>query len=261
MGTPRPPTGPEPEKKTKPRFKDPPAALKHLLRRRTQEQIEIICASAGLGYAVAQAFRWVHRNQEWLLSGRYLKSPPKMPEPPGAPGPFTSKLNPFMGIVTDGLEVLSAYQRLYQAGAQLQGTTRRFYEKRPWVKERTRLWQSELRLTCAFAMYAVEAENMGPKLLPQDLEAVALLLGIRPPDEEFEKDRTSNKKRREGWKEMMKNARADVLPILRRMDTETHAPDQNAGTPYGALKPPATATPKTKSTPVENSQHAKGDKK
>jgi hypothetical protein len=261
MGSPRPPKSPNPEEKPKARFNGPPDAMKHLLKRRTQAQIEIICASAGLGYAVAQAFRWMHRNQKWLLSGSYLKSPPKMPEPLAAPGPFTSRLNPFMSIVTSGQEVLNAFVGIYQAGARLQAATGHFYEKHPWVKERPRLWQSELRLTCAFAMYAVEVENMGPKLSSQEMEAVALLLGIRPPDEEFEKDLTSNEKRQDGWKEMMKNARADVLPILRRKDAEAHAPDQNAGTPLGALKQPRAVTPSTKPTPAKNSQGARGDKK
>jgi hypothetical protein len=255
------PKSPNPEEKPKTRFKEPRAATTHLLGRRTQEQIAIICARASIGYAVAQSFKWMHRNRKWLLSGSYLKSPPQMPFRPGAPDPLTSRLNPFMSIITSGVEVLDTYKGLHDAGARLQAAADRFFEKHAWMNERTRLWQSELRLTCAFAMYAVEVEDLGPPLSPQDMEAIALLLGIRPPEEEFDQDSKSNKQRRAGWKEMMDNAEKDVLPILRRIGAESSEPEQNEAAPPSASEAPENAPASSTPAPAENSQADEGDKR
>jgi len=261
MGTSRTPKGPESEGKPKSRFKEPLDATTHLLGRRTQQQIAIICARASVGYAVAQSFKWMHRNRKWLLSGSYLKSPPQMPFRPGAPDPLTSRLDPFMSIITGGVEVLDAYKGLHDAGARLQAAAGRFFEKHAWMNERTRLWQSELRLTCAFAMYAVEVENLGPPLSPQDMEAIALLLGIRPPEEEFDQDPRSNKQRRAGWKEMMDNAEKDVLPILRRMGAQPPEPEQNEVAPPSAPEAPGSAPASSAPASTENSQADGGDKR
>ncbi|NNB89473.1 hypothetical protein [Corallococcus exiguus] len=232
MGTPRPGMGPSPEK-PRYRFTDSPDAMQFLLRRRTRAQIRSICANAALGYSQAKTFVWIHRSKEWLLAGNYLRAPPELPTNEGGtePSRLTTMLGPQASLLAHGNEVFEAYRHFVQAGQQLQVTVNRFYEQHPWAKEHTRLWQSELRLFCAFAMVAVEAENMGPKLSPQEMEAIALLVGIRLPGEEFEQDPKSNEQRQAAWKEMMKDVEeGGVLPLLQRIAAEHRPSEQTATT-------------------------------
>ena len=262
MGTPRAGKGPKSKTPTN-RFKDPADAMAFLRRRRTQEQITTICASAELGYFVARAFTWVHRNRNWLREGNYVKSPPAAPSGGlcAFMGRFTPMLSPAASLVAHGLEVFEAFERFLKAGEQLHAAAGRFYEQHPWAEKDTRLWQTELRLVCAFAMYAVEVENLRPPLSPQEMEAVALLLGIRPPVEEFEQDSTPTAKRKDAWKDMMKKVRAEVLPILRQVAAE-HGPAQQDTEPLGGstvVSGPATES--APPAPVASFRKEEGEKK
>ncbi|NPC76979.1 hypothetical protein HPC49_01760 [Pyxidicoccus fallax] len=211
------------------RFKDQPDAMNLLHVRRTREWIDRVAANAESGYRMARTFAWVHHNKEWLLSGDYLRAPPELPRE--ATGTDTSLLTPVLApqvsLLVHGQEVLAAYHLLAQAGQQLRAFVHRFYEKHPWAKEHTRLWMSEQRLFCAFAMLAVEAEGMGPKISPQEMEALALIVGIRFPGEEFEQDPKSNEQRQAAWKSMMRDVnKSGVLPLLRQISSEFRPPEQ-----------------------------------
>jgi hypothetical protein len=253
MGTARPGTGPLPEK-PKHRFKDQPDAMNLLLRRRTQEWINRVAANAESGYWTARKFAWVHRNREWLLSGDYLRAPPELPM--GAGGTDTSLLTPVLApqasFLAHGQEAFAAYHRLVQAGQQLHACVLRLYEQHPWAKEHTRLWQSEQRLFCAFSMLAVETEDMGPKLSPQEMEALALIVGIRLPGEEFERDPKSNEQRQAAWKAMMRDVdESGVLPLLRQIAAEFRPLDQATGMPPASPVPQAVSTPSPPTLPSE----------
>jgi hypothetical protein len=264
MGTPRPGTGPSPEKSTH-RYKGTQDAIQLLLRRRKREQIIKLAANAQLGPCMARTFAWVQDNKEWLLSGDYLRSPPELPTDAG--GTETSLLSSLVGpqasLLTHGQEVFAAYHRVVQAGQQLRATVERFYERHPWAKEHTRLWRSEQRLFCAFAMLAVEAENMGPKLSPQEMEALALVVGIRFPSEEFERDPKTNEQRKAAWREMMREIdESGVLPLLRSIAAEHLPLGQEAGPPATPPVPQSVVSPP--STPPEAAEHSEeegGDKK
>ncbi|WP_147451387.1 hypothetical protein [Corallococcus llansteffanensis] len=222
-----------------------------LHQRRTQEWIGRVAANAESGYRTARTFAWVHQNKEWLLSGDYLRAPPELPTE--ASGTDTSLLTPTLGpqasLFAHGQEVLAAYHRLVQAGQQLRASVHRFYEQHPWAKEHTRLWMSEQRLFCAFAMLAVEAEGMGPKISPQEMEALALIVGIRLPGEEFEQDPKSNEQRQAAWKSMMRDVnKSGVLPLLRQISSEFRPPEQATETPPASpaqqvVSMPSPATP------------------
>jgi hypothetical protein len=255
MGTARPSTGPLPET-PKHRFKDQPDAMNLLHQRRTREWIDRVAADAESGYRTARTFAWVHHNKEWLLSGDYLRAPPELPRE--ATGTDTSLLTPVLApqasLLVHGQEVLAAYHRLAQAGQQLRAFVHRFYEQHPWAKEHTRLWMSEQRLFCAFAMLAVEAEGMGPKISPQEMEALALIVGIRLPGEEFEQDPKSNEQRQAAWKSMMRDVkRSGVLPLLRQISSEFRPPEQAAGTAPAPAAPvqQAAPTPSPPTLPAE----------
>lgn len=64
------------------------------------------------------------------------------------------------------------------------------------------------------------------------MEALALLVGIREPGEEFEQDPKSNEQRQAAWKEMMKDVvESGVLPLLRSIATQHRPPEMVAMTP------------------------------
>ncbi|SEL68485.1 hypothetical protein SAMN05444354_107347 [Stigmatella aurantiaca] len=252
MGTPR--TGGVHREPPKHRFKEEEDAMQLLLRRRSQSQIDALCATGNLAPFQARTFAWVHRNREWLLSGDYLRAPPDFP--PGLGGTDTSRLTamlgPQMSLLLHGDEVGAAYRELVQAGQRLHAAVNRFYEQHPWAKEHTRLWQSEQRLFCAFAMLTVEAENMGPKLSPQEMEALALLVGIREPGEEFEQDPKSNEQRQAAWKEMMKDVvESGVLPLLRSIATQHRPPEMVAMPPPASPAQQVVSMPSTPTEPLE----------
>ncbi|NTX08007.1 hypothetical protein [Myxococcus sp. CA040A] len=228
------------------RFKDQPDAMKLLHLRRTQEWVGRVAANAESGYRTARTFAWVHHNKEWLLSGDYLRAPPALPRE--ATGTDTSLLTlvlaPQASLLAHGQEVLAAYHRLVQAGQQLLASVHRFYEQHPWAKEHTRLWQSEQRLFCAFTMLAVEAEDMGPKISPQEMEALALVVGIWLPGDEFEQDPKSNEQRQAAWKAMMRDVdESGVLPLLRKIAAEHRPLEQATGTAPAAAVPQAVSMP------------------
>jgi len=144
---------------------------------------------------------------------------------------LTLTLGPQASLFAHGQEVLAAYHRLVQAGQQIRASVHRFYEQHPWAKEHTRLWMSEQRLFCAFAMLAVEAEGMGPKISPQEMEALALIVGIRLSGEEFAQAPKSNEQRQAARKSMMRDVNTSgVLPLLRQISSEFRLPEQAAGT-------------------------------
>jgi hypothetical protein len=203
---------------------------------------------------MARTFAWVHCHREWLLSGDYLRAPPELPM--GTGGTDTSLLTPVLApqasFIAQGQEVFAAYHHLVQASQQLRASVHRFYEQHPWAKEHTRLWQSEQRLFCAFAMLAVEDEDMGPKISPQEMEALALVVGIRLPGEEFEQDAKSNEQRQAAWKAMMRDVdESGVLPLLRQIASEHRPLAQATGTAPAAPVQQATPTPSPPSLPAE----------
>ena len=248
MGTARTRKGPSPEK-SKHKFKTKEEAMTFLLGKKrsmdSREWIERICAHAELGYWMAQTFRWVHLHRTWLRSGDYLRKPPTLPMVTGGPPTslLTSQMAPQVSFLDQGHEVLAAYHRLVQASQQLQASVLRFEEQHPWARKRTRLWQSEQRLFCAFAMLA--AKEMGSKKIsPQEMEALALIMGIRSPGEEFEQDPKSNEHRQDAWKKMMREVKhGEVLELLRQIASEHRSPEKDAR------------------TPPEQSEAKKGDKK
>jgi len=259
MGTPRPGTGPSPEKPTH-RYKDTQDAIELLLHRRTWKQIVKLAANAQLGYCMAKTFAWVHRNQEGLLSEDYLSGLPEVPREVWGTevSLLTSLLGPQASLLAQGQEVFSAFSHFLQAGEQLRATVKRFYEQHPWAREHTRLWQSEQRLFCAFSQLTVEAEGMGPKLSPQEMEALALVVGIRFPREEFEQDPKSNEQRKAAWKSMMREIdESGVLPLLRSIAAEHLPLGQEAGPP--ATPPMQQSVVSPPSTPPEAAEHSKGD--
>ncbi len=70
---------------------------------------------------------------------------------------------------------------------------------------------------------------MGSKLSPQEMEALALVVGIRLPGEEFEQDPRSNEQRQAAWREMMRDVdESGVLPLLRSIAAEHCPPGQEA---------------------------------
>jgi hypothetical protein len=242
------------------RFKDSPDAMKFLLRRRTLEQISRIAANAQLGYVQARTFTWVHRNREWLLSADYLRALPELPTDLGGTETslLTAMLSPQASLLAHGQEVFAAYHRFVQAGQQLRAAVDGFYARHPWARHHTRLRQSEQRLFCAFAMLAVESENMGPKLSPQEMEALALVVGIRLPGEEFEQDPRSNEQRQAAWREMMREVdESGVLPLLRSIAAEHRPPGEEAEPP--ATPPVQQSFVSPPSTPPEAAEHSKGD--
>lgn len=253
MGTARPSTGPLPET-PKHRFKDQPDAMNLLHQRRTREWIDRVVTNAESGHWTARTFAWVHRNKEWLLSGDYLRAPPELPRE--ATSTDTSLLTPVLApqasLLVHGQEVLAAYHRLVQAGQQLLASVHRFYEQHPWAKEHTRLWMSEQRLFCAFAMLAVEAEGMGPKISPQEMEALALIVGIRFPGEEFEQDPKSNEQRQAAWKSMMRDVnKSGVLPLLRQISSEFRPSEQATETPPASPAQQVVPMPSPAAPPLE----------
>ncbi|HYO69355.1 MAG TPA: hypothetical protein VEU33_25090 [Archangium sp.] len=259
MGTARPGMGPVP-KKAKHRFKGPKDAMQLLLKRRTTEQIVKIAQNSQLAVCTAETFAWVHRHQEALFSEDYLRAFPKLPREVWATD--TSQLTPMLGpqasLLAQGLEVITAYSHFLQAGERLRATVKRFYEQHPWAREHTRLWQSEQRLFCAFAMLTVEAEGMGPKLSPQEMEALALVVGIRFPGEEFERDPKSNEQRKAAWKSMMREIEdSGVLPLLRSIAAEHLPLGQEADPPATPpVQQPVVSPP---GTPPEAPEHSEGD--
>ncbi|NRD57701.1 hypothetical protein, partial [Corallococcus exiguus] len=217
-----------------------------LLRRRTLEWIEKVSANALLSVAQARTFAWAHGNRPWLLAGNYLHAPPELPLHAGGTDTslLTAMLSPQASFVAQGQEVFAAYHCLVQASQQLRASVHSFYEQHPWAKEHTRLWQSEQRLFCAFAMLTVETEDMAPKISPQEMEALALIVGIRLPGEEFEQDPKSNEQRQAAWKAMMRDVdESGVLPLLRQIAAEFRPPEQAAGTPPASPVPQAVSMP------------------
>ncbi|QRK06289.1 hypothetical protein JQX13_40280 [Archangium violaceum] len=259
MGTPRPGMGPVP-RNPKHRFKGPQDAMQLLRRRRTREQIVKLARNSELAICLAKTFAWVNRHEEALLSEDYLRAFPKLPK--GVCGIDSSQLTPLLApqahLLAQGLEVVTAYSHFLQAGEQLRATVKRFYEQHPWAREHTRLWQSEQRLFCAFSQLAVEAEGMGPKLSPQEMEALALVVGIRFPREEFEQDPKSNKQRKAAWKSMMREVEeSGVLPLLRTIAAEHLPLGQEAVPPATPAMQQSVVSPP--STPPEAAEHSVGD--
>jgi hypothetical protein len=114
-------------------------------------------------------------------------------------------------------------------------------------------------------MYAVEAEDMKPPLSPREMEAVALVIALRPPEQEFEKDEKTPAQRKENWKKLMKEARKDVLPLLRQLAAEHRPPGLDAGSSSGPSMQPANSTPSTSPESSEHSEspqpeHSEGDR-
>jgi hypothetical protein len=183
-----------------------------------------------------------------------LRSPPELPSDMGCTESslLTATLGPQVGLFAHGQEVFAAYHRFVQAGQQLRATVHRFYEQHPWAKEHTRLWQSEERMFCAFAMLTVEAENMGPKLSPQEMEALALIVGIRFPGEEFEQDPKPNEQRKDAWKAMMRDINeSGVLPLLQSIATEHRPPEMVAMTPPASSAQQVVSMPSAPTAPSE----------
>lgn len=264
MGTPRPGMGPVP-RNPKHRFKGPQDAMQLLRRRRAKELIVKLARNSELAICLAETFAWVNRHEEALLSEGYLRAFPELPR--GVCATDTSQLTPLLApqaqLLAQGLEVVTAYSHFLQAGERLRATVKRFYEQHPWAREHTRLWQSEQRLFCAFSLLTVEAESMGPKLSPQEMEALALVVGIRFPREEFERDPKSNKQRKAAWKSMMREVEeSGVLPLLRSIAAEHLPLGQEAVPPATpAVQQSVVSPPSTPPEAPEHSEEEGGDKK
>lgn len=99
---------------------------------------------------------------------------------------------------------------------------------------------------------------MGPKLSPQEMEALALVVGIRFPREEFEQDPKSNKQRKAAWKSMMREVEeSGVLPLLRTIAAEHLPLGQEAVPPATPAMQQSVVSPP--STPPEAAEHSVGD--
>jgi hypothetical protein len=112
-------------------------------------------------------------------------------------------------------------------------------------------------------MLTVEAEDMGPKLSPQEMEALALVVGIRFPEEEFERDLKTNEQRKAAWKSMIRDVDdSGVLPLLRSIAAEHPSPGQEAGPPATPpVQQPVVSPPGTAPESSEHSEEEGGDKK
>ncbi len=253
MGTARIAKGPGPEKPER-RSKDSQSEYAFLCRRRTTEQVGSICQSAELGRAVAETCEWLYLNQKWLRGSTYFKRPvPSIPKdglPPFFPL-FTPTLSPAASLASHGRQVFETFQQLLHLAEQLRTLNQSLFEKHPWIDDHLRRWQSVLKLTCAFAMYAVEAENMKEPLSPREMEAVALVIALRPPEQEFERDEKTPAQRKENWKKLMKEARKDVLPLLRQLAAEHRSAVQDAMPPSGPPVQPAVSALSTPTEPPE----------
>lgn len=93
------------------------------------------------------------------------------------------------------------------------------------------------------------------------MEAVALVIALRPPEQEFERDEKTPAQRKENWKKLVKEARKDVLPLLRQLAAEHRVAVQDAVPPSGPLVQPAVSTPSAPAVPSEQSGAEAGDKK
>lgn len=264
MGTARTAKGPGPQKPER-RSRGSQSEHAFLCKRRTEEQVGSICQSAELGRAVAETCEWLYLNQKWLRGSTYFKrSVPSIPKYGLAPffPLFTPTLSPAASLASHGRQVFETFQQLHHLAEQLRTLNQSLFEKHPWIDDHLRRWQSVLKLTCAFAMYAVEAENMKDPLSPREMEAVALVIALRPPEQEFERDEKTPAQRKENWKKLMKEARKDVLPLLRQLAAEHRVAVQDAVPPSGPLVQPAVSTPSAPAVPSEQSgTEGGGDKK
>lgn len=227
-GTPRFQNGP-PEERPPFQFKSGTEAYNYIIERgRTAEQVTKLVAGAQVGHAIAAVMELV-KNNLWVVQERGPVSKPEVdalsPEstfirhrPPVSTGLATT-----ISFAELGMDMVEATKRLVTAAKKM----RAFFDKNPGLEENLGHWRSPLQMMAALTIFTASEEKLDPPLAHREMEAVALLVGYRPPEEEFPKKEKKDGEeenpfkrtelQEENWRKMMKKVEIELVPILRQL--------------------------------------------
>lgn len=224
-GTPRQPSGPGETAAYK--FGNATDAYEYVRRRgRSLEQVTMLVAAAEMGYAVSKVMALV-KTVPWVLGDRgpAMKAPVSdlasetsfvnHPPPQMAAG-----LKPAIEFADLGRQMVEAAQKLVLVAKKVSA----FFESNPGLEENLSHWQWELQMIAAFTLHAAETEKLEPKLGPDEMEAVALLVGYRDPADEYGRE---SDLQRDNWRKMLKKVEEHVLPVLRSLKPMMPPVEQN----------------------------------
>lgn len=224
-GTPRQPQGPGATAAF--RFGNEKDAYEYVRGRgRSPDQVAMLVSAAQMGHAVAN-ITTLMRAVPWVLGSRGPASKAQGGDLASetsfvnaAPPQMAAGLEPAIEFADLGRQMVEAAQNLVFIAKKVSA----FFEENPGLEQNLSHWQRELQMIAAFTLHAAETEKLEPQLGPDEMEAVALLVGYRDPAEEFGRE---SDLQRDNWRKMLKKVEEHVLPVLRSLKTTTPSPEQN----------------------------------
>lgn len=229
-GTPRFQNGP-PEEKPSFQFKNSTEAYDYIIKRgRTPEQLAKLVAGAQMGHAIASVMQLVKDNL-WVVQQRGPVSKPEVDDLASEatfirqrPPAISTALATSIKFADLGIEMVEATKRLVVVAKKM----RAFFDRNPNLEENLGHWRSPLQMMAALTIYTASEEKLLPPLGHREMEAVALLVGYRPPEEEFpkkekkedeiENDFKKTERQEENWRKLMKKVEEELLPVLRGLE-------------------------------------------
>lgn len=226
MASPRPPKGTSVDKNSgyDYRFPDDQAARDYVLKQvgRTPGQLARLATAGILGAAISKIVRQLE-NRAWLWGDRSLAdwapSEPIMDACVVDAGPdvippecIPAALEEVRAFASDALRAMALVDELTPVARKV-----RAFLETTGAEENLPKWKYELQMIAAFTHFAAESEKLDPPLGHKEMEAIALIVGFRPPDEEFLRDPVTTRERSENWRRTLDRAESNgIIEVLRK---------------------------------------------
>lgn len=225
-GTPRPQQGPEDDSPFQ--FSDEREAWNYVVGRgRTKEQVASLVSSAQIGMALAATMS-VLRETLWISSARGPASKESIDELPQEalllehpPLTLPDAFGPALSLGAFAVEVIASTRKLVVLAKQM----REYLDDNPSLVKNLSRWTSQLQMIAAFTLHAAQTQELNPQLGHREMEAVALIVGYRPPKEEFKK---ATRRQEDNWRKLLEKVKAELLPALRDLTTAPTVTRRNA---------------------------------
>ncbi|MBK9517994.1 MAG: hypothetical protein IPO09_11670 [Anaeromyxobacter sp.] len=216
------------------RFPDDKAARDYIIvtRGRTPEQLVRITTAGITGFSVAKVMAKLE-SAGWALGphGPAAKEPPGLPDAAAVAflrGPPETVATELLSVVTMAQQAVRALELLDEL-VPLARELRAFRERTPGASESLSSWRSELQMIAAFTHFAAEREGL--ELGDKEMEAFALIIGFRLPEEEFHRDPLTTRDRAQNWRRTLNRAEANgIIDVLRALadQVKSETPPTNA---------------------------------